>query len=114
MTDYYSVIVGAVVGLEPNTRQARRSIYDRELAKLLAQLSEVQPALSKFDLTRARLEFEAAVRKFEAEQGTDKREATAGTAETGARLTLQESELLRRQEEEENACKGNSTSAACF
>jgi hypothetical protein len=100
MTDYYSLIVGAVVGLTPNTRHARRSIYDRELAKLLAQLSEVRPALSKFDITRARLEFEAAVRKFEAEQGTVKREATAVTAETGARLTPQEMELSQRQEEE--------------
>jgi hypothetical protein len=100
MTDYYSLIAGAVVGLIPNTRQARRSIYDRELANLLAQLSEVRPALSKFDVTRARLEFEAAVRKFEAEQGTDKREKTAVAAETGARATPQDGELLRRQEEE--------------
>jgi hypothetical protein len=100
MTDYYSLIAGAVVGLIPNTRQARRSIYDRELANLLAQLSEVRPALSKFDVTRARLEFEAAVRKFEAEQGTDKREKTVVTAETGARVAPQEGELLRRQEEE--------------
>jgi hypothetical protein len=100
MIDYYSLNADAVVGLMTNTRQARRSIYDRELAKLLAQLSEVRPALSKFDLTRARLEFEAAVRKFEEEQGAGKREVTAVTAESGARLPPRESELLRQQEEE--------------
>jgi hypothetical protein len=100
MTDYYSVIVGAVAGLKPSTRQSRRSIYDRELAILLAQLSEVRPAMSKFDLTRARLEFEAAVRKFEAEQGAVPRALTPVAAETGASPTPQEEELLRRQEEE--------------
>jgi hypothetical protein len=99
MTDYYPVVAGAVVGLTPSTRQTRRSIFDRELAKLMAQLSEVRPALSKFDITRARLEFEAAVRKFEAEQGTGKRETTA-VAVAEAPSTPQDPELLRRQEEE--------------
>jgi hypothetical protein len=101
MADYYSVVVRAVAGLNPSTRHARREIYDRELASLLAQLREVKPALSKFELTLERLEFEAAVRKFEDEQAIKQHEQTATPADVpkpGTRSVPQTQETVRAQQ----------------
>ena len=99
MADYYSLIVHAAGGLTPSTRQARREIYDRELAKVMEQLRSTQPALSRFDITRERLEFEAAARRFEDQQKADQlEEARADGAEAVARASQQE--LVRRPDAE--------------
>ena len=67
MADYYPLIARAVAGLEKNTGDARRALYERARAALVAQLRSVSPALSESDVTRERLALEEAVRKVEAE-----------------------------------------------
>src|SRR5215470_16825703 len=67
MADYYPLIARAVAGLEKNTGDARRALYERARAALVAQLRSVTPALSESDVTRERLALEEAVRKVEAE-----------------------------------------------
>jgi hypothetical protein len=67
MADYYPLISRAVAGLEKNTGENRRALYERARAALLAQLRGVTPALSESDITRERLALEESIRKVEAE-----------------------------------------------
>ena len=73
MADYYPLIARAVAGLDKNTGDARRALYERARAALVAQLRGVSPALDESDVTRERLALEEAIRKVEGEsarQGT--------------------------------------------
>ena len=67
MTDYLPLIVRAVEGLEKNTGEARRSLYERARNALVTQLRSVEPALSETEITKQRLALEDAIRKVEAE-----------------------------------------------
>jgi hypothetical protein len=67
MADYYPLISRAVGGLEKNTGENRRALYDRARVALVNQLRGVQPALEESDITRERLALEEAIRKVEAE-----------------------------------------------
>ena len=67
MADYYPLIARAVAGLEKNTGDARRALYERARTALVAQLRSVTPALSENDVTRERLALEESIRKVEAE-----------------------------------------------
>jgi hypothetical protein len=67
MADYYPLIARAVAGLEKNTGEGRRVLYERARQALVTQLRGVTPALSESDVTRERLALEEAIRKVEAE-----------------------------------------------
>jgi hypothetical protein len=67
MADYYPLIARAVAGMEKNTGEARRMLYERARAALVAQLRSISPALSETDVTRERLALEEAIRKVEGE-----------------------------------------------
>ena len=67
MADYYPLIARAVSGLDKNTGENRRALYDRARAALVSQLRGVEPALDETDITRERLALEEAIRKVEAE-----------------------------------------------
>src|ERR1700687_865188 len=67
MTDYYPLIARAVSGLEKNTGEARRGLYERARTALVAQLRGLTPALTESEITRERLALEEAIRKVEAE-----------------------------------------------
>ena len=67
MADYYPLIARAVAGLDKNSGDARRTIYERARTALVAQLRGVTPALNESDVTRERLALEEAIRKVEAE-----------------------------------------------
>src|SRR5262249_14039897 len=54
-------------GLEKSTGEARRTLYERARAALVAQLTGVEPALNNSDITRERLALEEAIRRVEAE-----------------------------------------------
>ena len=77
MADYYPLIARAVAGLDKNTGEARRALYERARTALVAQLRGVQPALSETDITRERLALEEAIRKVEAEAARRGRPAPA-------------------------------------
>jgi hypothetical protein len=79
MADYYPLIAKAVAGLERNTGEARRTLYERARGALVAQLRSVTPALGESEITRERLALEEAIRKVEADAARRARlESAAG------------------------------------
>ncbi len=67
MTDYYPLIGRAVNGLDKNTGENRRALYERARTALVNQLRSVEPALDEADITRERLALEDAIRRVEAD-----------------------------------------------
>ncbi len=67
MADYHPLIARAVEGLGASSGEARRALYERARAALVAQLRGIDPPLSEADITRERLALEDAIRKVEAE-----------------------------------------------
>jgi hypothetical protein len=67
MTDYQPLLARALKGLERNTSEARRSVYDRARQALLNQLRSATPPMADADITRERLALEDAIRKTETE-----------------------------------------------
>jgi hypothetical protein len=74
MADYHPLIARAVAGLEKNTGENRRALYERARTALVAQLRGVQPVLEESEITRERLALEEAIRKVEAEAARHARE----------------------------------------
>src|SRR5579859_4384586 len=85
MTDYHPLIARAVEGLAKNTGEARRTLYERARAALVAQLRAVEPALSESDITKERLALEEAIRKVEAEAARKALAEPRATARTEPR-----------------------------
>jgi hypothetical protein len=67
MADYLPLIMRAVGGLERNTAENRRALYERARSALVAQLRGMDPPLDEADITRERLALEEAVRRVESE-----------------------------------------------
>lgn len=68
MADYYPLVAKAVAGLEKNTGEGRRALYERARSALVAQLRGMsEPPLTEAEITRERLALEEAIRKVEAE-----------------------------------------------
>src|SRR6476620_1799086 len=74
MADYYPLIARAVTGLDKNSGEGRRALYERARSALVTQLRGVEPALTEADITRERLALEEAIRKVEAEAARRPRE----------------------------------------
>src|SRR5476651_1711525 len=75
MADYHPLIASAVSGLEKDTAENRRALYERARAALVAQLRGTAPALEEAEITRERLALEEAIRKVEVESARRAREA---------------------------------------
>src|SRR3954470_18170354 len=68
MADYYPLVAKAIAGLEKNTGEGRRMLYERARTALVAQLRGMNdPPLTEAEITRERLSLEEAIRKVEAE-----------------------------------------------
>src|SRR5471030_968038 len=67
MADYFPLISRAVAGLDKNTGENRRALYERARTALVNQLRGVDPALNESDITRERLALEESILKVEAE-----------------------------------------------
>ena len=74
MADYYPLIARAVAGLDNNTGENRRALYERARSALVNQLRSVEPALDEADITRERLALEDAIRRLETEAAKRPRE----------------------------------------
>lgn len=74
MADYYPLIARAVAGLDKNTGENRRALYERARTALVAQLRGVEPPLDESEITQERLALEEAIRKIEAEASRQARE----------------------------------------
>jgi hypothetical protein len=77
MADYYPLVARAVAGLERNTGEARRALYERARTALVTQLRGVTPPLDESNITRERLALEEAIRKVETEAARRPRPAPA-------------------------------------
>src|SRR5215510_15022102 len=77
MADYHPLIARAVAGLDKNTGENRRALYERARTALVAQLRGVSPALEESEITRERLALEEAIRKVEAEAARRARTETS-------------------------------------
>jgi hypothetical protein len=76
MADYYPLVAKAVAGLEKNTGEGRRMLYERARTALVAQLRGMNdPPLTEAEITRERLALEEAIRKVEAEAARRGRDA---------------------------------------
>ena len=84
MTDYHPLIARAVEGLDKNSGEARRALYERARTALVTQLRAVDPPLSESDITRERLALEDAIRKVEADAA---RKARAELRDRGGHAT---------------------------
>ena len=82
MADYYPLIARAVAGLDKNTGENRRALYERARAALVNQLRGVDPPLDEADITRERLGLEDAIRRLEAEAARKASEEAGETGET--------------------------------
>ena len=67
MADYYPLIARAVAGLDRNTGENRRALYERARSALVNQLRGVDSPLDESDITRERLALEDAIRRLEAD-----------------------------------------------
>ncbi|MBI4367116.1 MAG: hypothetical protein HY543_09885 [Deltaproteobacteria bacterium] len=86
MADYYPLIARAVAGLDKNTGENRRALYERARTALVNQLRSVDPALNESDITRERLALEESIRKVEGEAAKRARpDAEANEPQNGSR-----------------------------
>jgi len=62
MADYYPLVAKAIAGLEKNTGEGRRALYERARSALVAQLRGMNdPPLTEAEITRERLALDAQV-----------------------------------------------------
>lgn len=93
MTDYYAVLKRAVGGLEHESVDVRRSIYDKARAALLGQLKAITPPLGTAEISRQRLELEEAIRRVEREAAV----TAAGPSPARARAAAAAAEAMAAQ-----------------
>ena len=74
MADYTPLIQRAIDGLENNTGENRRVLYERARVALTSQLRGMEPPLEETEITRERLALEEAIRNVEAEAAKRSRE----------------------------------------
>ena len=85
MADYYPLVAKAIAGLEKNTGEGRRALYERARTALVAQLRGMNdPPLTEAEITRERLALEEAIRKVEAEAARRGRDAPRPEARAAA------------------------------
>ena len=70
MIDYHALILRAVAGLDPNTEETRRLVYERTRAALAHHLQALKPPLGESERMQQRLALEEAFRRVEAEVAT--------------------------------------------
>jgi len=67
MAEYYAVLKKAVGGLDAESAEARRAVYDKARNALIGQLKAIDPPLAASEISRQRLELEEAIRRVERE-----------------------------------------------
>jgi hypothetical protein len=67
MIDYHALILRTVAGLDPNTEETRRLVYERTRAALAQHLQALNPPLGEGERMHQRLALEEAFRRVEGE-----------------------------------------------
>jgi len=93
MADYYPLIARAVGGLDDNTGENRRALYERARTALVNQLRGVDPPLDEDEITRERLALEEAIRRVETEAVTHTASKTSEILEPPAATSLRDQAL---------------------
>jgi hypothetical protein len=65
MADFYPVLSRAIAGLQEQTPEARRAVYDRAKHVLVTQLRNVDPPVSEADIMRQRLALDDVIARIE-------------------------------------------------
>jgi hypothetical protein len=65
VTNYYALIAQAVRGLDQNTGEGRRALYERARAAQVRQLRAIRPPISESAIAKERLSLETAIRNVE-------------------------------------------------
>lgn len=65
MADFYPVLSRAIAGLQEQTPEARRAVYDRAKQVLVTQLRNVDPPVSEADIMRQRLALDDVIARIE-------------------------------------------------
>lgn len=65
MADFYPVLSRAIAGLQEQTPEARRAVYDRAKLVLVTQLRNVDPPVSEADIMRQRLALDDVIARIE-------------------------------------------------
>jgi hypothetical protein len=73
MADYYSILARAVRSLDLNTPAARRRLYGRARAALLAEIRRAYPPLDQSDIMAIRKSLEEAIGKVETQAQREQR-----------------------------------------
>ena len=97
MADYQPLIAKAVAGLDKNTGEARRVLYERARKALVGQLRNMTPPLTESEITRERLALEEAIRKVEADAA--RRMRTDPLPEEGAAAPAEAADAAEVREE---------------
>ena len=66
MADYYSIVAGAIRGLESNTSAARRRLYDRARSALLSEMQNAYPPIPRSEIIIAQMALDTAIEQIEA------------------------------------------------
>jgi hypothetical protein len=66
MADYHSILAKAVDAVDPNTQAARRQLYDRARAAMIAKIESAMPPFDGADVAAAKVALESAIAKVEA------------------------------------------------
>jgi hypothetical protein len=80
MADYYPLIARAVSGLDNNTGDMRRALYERARLALVNKLRSFDPPLNESDITRELSVLEQAIQNIEAEATKRSRSGAAEKA----------------------------------
>jgi hypothetical protein len=94
MADYHSILAEAVGALNPNTAGARRQLYDRARSAMNSKLEAAMPPFYGADVAAAKIAFETAVARVEAEAVE---RAVASAAAVGAPPLSPDSEGARAE-----------------
>ena len=65
MADFYPVLSRAIAGLQEQTPEARRAVFDRAKQVLVTQLRNVDPPVSEADIMRQRLALDDVIARIE-------------------------------------------------
>src|SRR6185503_3241700 len=98
MADYYPLIARAVGGLDSNTGENRRALYERARGALVNQLRGVDPPLDEDEITRERLALEEAIRRVETDAVTHAEPKVAETVTPPASSSLRDQALRNFRE----------------
>ena len=121
MADYYPLIARAVGGLDSNTGENRRALYERARSALVNQLRGVDPPLDEDEITRERLGLEEAIRRVETEAVTHAEPKQSETIPPPASPSLRDQALRNFRETVaeaeglgENAAEANRSARATY